>query len=246
MSKDDAKKEQIGEIKLRNVRLSFAALDKPAKDSVNEKTGETIKGKFKGNLLLDKKDPETKAKLKLIKETAQKVLEAKFGKDNVPKLKPERVCLRDGDLEDWDGYEGCFYVSANNGSKPTVVDRSREPVEPGDKQWPYSGCYVDVIIRLWAQNNKAEMGGKRLNASLEAVRFWKNGDPFSGSKPVDAKSAFDDDGDDVEDEFNEDDEDETPKKKAKKRPVDDDEDEDEAPKKKKKRPVDEDDDDDLI
>ena len=37
MSKDDAKKEQIGEIKLRNVRLSFAALDKPAKDSVNEK-----------------------------------------------------------------------------------------------------------------------------------------------------------------------------------------------------------------
>lgn len=244
MAKDE--KKQIGEVILKNVRLSYAHLDKPQKDSKND-AGEIIKGKFGASLLMKKGTPETKAMVAKIKAASEEVKAAKWG-NNPPKFKPERVCLRDGDLEDWDGYENHLYVSTSNNQKPTVVDKSREPVEPGDKQWPYSGCYVNAVIRIWAQNNEADKGGKRINASLEAIQFKAHGKPFSSAKPVDVNSAFDDESEEDEQEFDEEDEDETPKKKAKKRPVDedDDEDDDAPPKKKKKRPVDEDDDDDLI
>lgn len=44
-----AKNEVIGEVILKNVRLSFADIYRPAKDRVDKKTGETIKGKYGAN-----------------------------------------------------------------------------------------------------------------------------------------------------------------------------------------------------
>ena len=175
MSKED-KKKQIGEVILKNVRLSFAHLDRPQKDSKND-AGEIIKGKFGASLLMKKGTPETKANLAKIKAASEEVKSAKWG-NNPPKFKPERVCLRDGDLEDWDGYEGHFYLSANNANKPVVVGKDRESVEPGDKQWPYSGCYVNAVINIWMQDNEH---GKRANAKLSSVQFFKDGEPFSAS-----------------------------------------------------------------
>ena len=56
----------------------------------------------------------------------------------------------------------------------------------------YPGCYVNVVITLWAQNNKF---GKRINANLLAVQFVKDGNPF-GEARVDVGSIFDDIEDD--------------------------------------------------
>lgn len=224
MSKED-KKKQIGEVILKNVRLSYAHLDRPQKDSKNDR-GETIKGKYGASFLMKKGTPETKALMAKIKAASEEVKAAKWG-SNPPKFKPERVCLRDGDLEDYDGYEGCFYVSTSNKDKPIVVGKDRETVEPGDKQWPYSGCYVNAVIRVWAQNNESDKGGKRINASLEAVQFKAHGEPFSSVRPVDPNEAFDDESEEDEQEFS-DDEDEAPKKKAKKRPVEEDEDDEDS------------------
>ena len=136
---------------------------------------------------MKKGTPATKAMIAKIKAASEDVKAAKWG-DNPPKFKPERVCLRDGDLEDWDGYEGNYYVSTSNKDKPTVVGKDRDSVEPGDKQWPYSGCRVNMLVRIWAQDNDY---GKRQNASLEIVQFFKDGEPF-GAGPVDPNEKFGD------------------------------------------------------
>ena len=39
----------------------------------------------------------------------------------------------------------------------------------------YGGCYVDMLIRPWGQDNKF---GKRVNAALVAVQFKRAGERF--------------------------------------------------------------------
>lgn len=189
------KEKDPTEVVLKNVRLSFADLFKPGKPQKND-AGEEVPGKYKANFLLEKGTDSTKANLKKLKAAALAAKEKKWGEnpDKHPKLKPEKICLRDGDLEDWDGYADCMYLSANNADKPGIYNRNRKPVESqNDSQAPYSGCYVNAVVRLWAMDND---NGKRLNASVEAVQFFKDGEAFSGRKPVDPNDAFEDFGDD--------------------------------------------------
>lgn len=123
---------------------------------------------------------------------------AKFGDDEKkwPKLRPDKVCMRDGDLENYDGYEGMLYVSTNADRKPQIIsnrkDREtgkwREP-QAGDRDAPYSGCFVNALIRVWYQDNEH---GQRLNASLEVVQYLRDGDAF-GAAPVDPNEKFTDD-----------------------------------------------------
>ena len=61
-----------------------------------------------------------------------------------------------------------------------------EPVQEGDQQAPYSGCYVYGSITLWLQNNSY---GKKINANLRAVQFERDGEAF-GMKPVNAEDEF--------------------------------------------------------
>jgi hypothetical protein len=51
----------------------------------------------------------------------------------------------------------------------------------------YSGCYVNMTVTLWTQDNEY---GKRVNANLRAVQFVKDGEAF-GVAPVDAEEEFD-------------------------------------------------------
>jgi len=55
---------------------------------------------------------------------------------------------------------------------------------------PYSGCYVNANIEVWAQDNSF---GKRINAQLKGVQFYRDGDAFSGSAPS-SPDEFDDVG----------------------------------------------------
>jgi hypothetical protein len=191
------KKEFVGEVILTNVRLSFADIYEPAKDRKDSKTDEVIKGKFGANFLMEKGTAETKANQAKIKKAGHDAKVKKWGENEAkwPKLKPEKLCLRDGDLEDYDGYEGNLYLSANNGQKPQVItnrkDKNKKWVEaaPGTPNSPYSGCFVNALVRLWVQDNEH---GKRLNASLEVVQFLRDGTPF-GAAPVDPNERFTDD-----------------------------------------------------
>ena len=154
-----------GQITLTNVRLSFADIFKAK--AVND--GEP---RFSANFLLDKE--KDKAQIKKVGDEIRRLETTTFkGK----KLPADKVCLRDGDEKDYIGFAGTLYVSAANKRRPTVVDRDKSPLSAEDGK-PYSGCYVNAIVRLWAQDNQF---GKRINASLEVVQFLRDGEPFGAA-----------------------------------------------------------------
>lgn len=92
----------------------------------------------------------------------------------------DRTALHDGDTKaDYDGFPGNMFVTSRSKTRPTVIDRDRSPLTAADGK-PYSGCYCNVIIELWAQDNNF---GKRINAQLKGVQFVKDGDAFGGGTP---------------------------------------------------------------
>ena len=172
-------------IKLSNVRLSFASLFNKASFNGQET-------KFEGTFLIDKKS----GKKDIVKlQTAVKSLIAE--KLEGVKLKSDKICIKDGDLEDYEGYEGTMSVKASNNVRPTIINKDKSQLSDEDGVI-YSGCYVNAVIELWAQDNNY---GKRINANLLGVQFVKDGDNFGTG----AKVASDDDFDDISDGSEEDD-----------------------------------------
>ena len=167
------------QIKMKNVRLSFPSLFRKAVFSGAET-------KFEGTFLLNKE--EHADTIKAIQAEIAKML-----KDELKaKLPADKICLKDGDEIEYDGYAGCMSIKASSAKRPIVIGKDKAPISEDDNVI-YSGCYVNAIISLWAQNNQF---GKRINASLEAVQFAKDGEPFGdgGSKAsVDDFDIIDDD-----------------------------------------------------
>lgn len=181
-------------IKLKGSRLSFS---KSLFTASRFKEGSPLK--FSCSFLIDPSSKQGQAQIKTILKEATGVMEAKFGKGKVPKGAEFCFGYSDGDdfevagntyhstVREYDGYEGLFYISSSNSTRPTVVDRDRSPLAEEDNK-PYAGCQVNGTITLWAQNNE---GGKRVNANLRGVQFDKDGEAF-GVKPVEADDEFDD------------------------------------------------------
>lgn len=162
-------------VKLENVRLSFPELfnAKPFQDSAP---------KYSAQFLLDK--VKDKAQIDMLRKAAMEVAAAKWT-TGVPK--GVQYCVRDGDEKDYQSHQGMMYISASNPEdhRPGVIDRQSRPIVESDGTI-YGGCYVNVSIDLWAQDNKY---GKRINANILAVQFVKDGDPF-GAKPINAAEEF--------------------------------------------------------
>jgi hypothetical protein len=176
------KKNKSVEVKLTNVRLSFESVFK--RKSFGE---DDANPRFSATFLIDKRRQEDQVRL-----CEDAIDDAKFAKwgDRQPTLKAEKLAFRDGDDEDYDGYQGHMFVAARSDRRPKVIDRDRTPLTEDDGRI-YSGCYVNAIIRFWAQDNK---WGKRVNASLEGIQFVKDGEAFTGGAPLN-EDAFDDLGD---------------------------------------------------
>lgn len=191
-------KPVVGEVRLKDVRLSFAHLFEPQPGIFDKRTGKTSEPRWGANFLIPKNGAHGIAELAKIQAAAKEAKRAKWGDEkNWPKLKPERLCLRDGDLEDYDGYDGHYYLSSGRQTKtkdgaenppPALVDRDKSRLEKKSGKL-YSGCFVNAIVRIWAQDDPTY--GKRINCSLEAVQFARHGDAF-GARPVDPDEAFDD------------------------------------------------------
>ena len=170
----------MSQIKMKNVRLSFPSLFRKAVFSGSET-------KFEATFLLNKEEhAET------IKQIQAEI--AKMLKDELKaKLPADKICLKDGDEIEYDGYAGCMSIKASSAKRPIVIGKDKSPLTEDDNVI-YSGCYVNAIISLWAQNNQF---GKRINASLEAVQFAKDGSPFGDGGSKASVDDFDivDDGD---------------------------------------------------
>lgn len=175
---------------LKNVRLAF-----PCLWEAKQVNGEG-KPAFSCTALLGADDPQVDGLNELVDKVANEkwgtktktILGAIRGKDN--------VCVHNGDLKaQYDGFEGNFYVSARSYTQVLVVDRDKTPLVAADGR-PYAGCYVDMNIQVWAQDNQ---WGKRVNATLRWVQFRRDGDAFAGTPPAQADEvpdiSDDDDGD---------------------------------------------------
>ena len=89
------------------------------------------------------------------------------------------ICLQDGATKaQHDGFDGNVFISARTKTRPTVLDKDKTPLTQADGK-VYSGCFVDVSMDIWAQDNKF---GKRINAKLLAIRFVDGGPAFSGGE----------------------------------------------------------------
>lgn len=158
-------------LKLTNVRLAFPSLFEAK--AVNGE-GEP---RFSASFLLDPADPQVKT----LNAAIDAVAKEKWGAKTEAILKQlratDKVALHDGDLKSqYDGFPGMLYVSAANKVRPLVIDADKSQLAPSDGR-PYAGCYVNASIELWAQDNNY---GKRVNASLRGVQFFRDGDAFAG------------------------------------------------------------------
>jgi len=163
----------MANITIKNARLSFPNLFKKA-------VFEGKEGKYEATLLFPKSDTETYNKIMDAIEAAKKE-----GKVKVPDSK---LCIKDGDEFEYDGYAGMWAVKAGNTKRPTVINRDKTPLVEEDEV-VYAGCYVNGIINLWVQNNQY---GKRINANLLGIQFVKDGEPFSDGAKVAGVDEFDD------------------------------------------------------
>lgn len=171
------------QVKLKNVRITFPHLFVAAVVQDGDKPS------FSSNFLIEKDDPQVKAINAAIDAAAKEKWGVKADAMVAQLRKQDRVCLHDGDMKaTMDGYAGRLYISARNSIKPTVVDADKTPLTQQDGK-PYSGCYVNVVLDIYAQDNKF---GKRVNASLGGVQFFRDGEAFAGGR-----AASEDDFDDV-------------------------------------------------
>ena len=176
-------------ITVKNGRAAFAQFFEPKAFN-----GEG-KSEYSCSLLLDPADPQVKTIQSAIEAVAAEKWGAK-AKDVLKTMRAaDKTCLHDGDLKSsYAGFPGNLYISARNSLRPTVVDKDKTPLVAGDGK-PYSGCYVNAVLELWAQDNKY---GKRINATLMGVQFAADGEAFSGGG-VASEDDFDDIAADTED-----------------------------------------------
>lgn len=154
--------------------------------------------RFEASFLMD---PTHKGHLRIInmiKAEAEKLAKEHWN-GKVPK--DLQYCFGDdGNGKEYEGYEGMFVIATNKKAEEgrvTIVDADGNPVQVGDVGWPYSGCYAHATISLWT--NHHAKGGKRILANLRAIKFARDGEPFSAQAPVDMDNEFDDYGDDFSD-----------------------------------------------
>lgn len=161
-------------------KYSCATILEPStKGFVGDANPDSTVGKAKGYRWTDFKTAFSQA----IMGAAEQKWGAKAG-DVVNQLKANnKLCLHSGEEKgETPGYKGNFFVNASNEVRPQVRSRNGGQLEASDGVI-YSGCYADVILDIWAQDNQF---GKRVNASLLGVTFSHDGERLAGGSTVTA------------------------------------------------------------
>lgn len=154
-----------GTVRVDNVRFSYPHVFKA--HAVNE--GDTPAFGITGLL---PKATHVEAR-KLLSEMIQQVQKAA----KIETVAADKKFLRDGDRKDEDGQfirpkeeRGHWTVNAREQRRPAVRGPNKEVLTSEDADKIYGGCWGNILIRPWAQNNKF---GKRINAGLTAVQLGR-------------------------------------------------------------------------
>lgn len=168
---------QSNKVILTDVRASYLYVFQPFKGK-NDKGGDT--SSYTGHFIFAQ-DSENFAR---VQTAIRQAATNKWGAKAAEMLKAlsgqDRLCLHRGDISKpgEDAYAGMLYVSSNGKKRPTVIDGDRSPLVEADGR-PYSGCYVNAIVDIWAQDSS---WGKRINAQLAGVQFVRHGEAFGGGR----------------------------------------------------------------
>ena len=135
--------------------------------------------KFSTSVLIPKSDTVTVARVKKAIQAAYEEGEGKLkgnGK-SVPPLATLKTPMRDGDVErpDDPAYEGHWFVNANSGTAPGVVDINRQPII--DTSEIYSGVYARVSLSFYAFNSN---GNKGIACGLQNIQKVRDGESLGG------------------------------------------------------------------
>lgn len=178
-------------VRIENVRLAFPALWEPKAVNAGDKPS------YSAAFLMPPDHPAVPEIEKAMKQAAKDKWGDKWEAVFTSLVKGLKVCLHDGDAKaEYDGFRGHMYVSASSKSTPLVIDRNRNQLNERDGR-PYAGCYVNVSLEIWAQDNNY---GKRINAMLKGVQFVRDGDAFTGGGAPASPDDFDDLGDTGDDD----------------------------------------------
>lgn len=147
--------------------------------------------KFSVSLIIPKSDTKTIEKIKAAIQAAYEEGESKLkgnGK-TVPALSVLKTPLRDGDLErpDDEAYANSYFVNANSGTDPGIVDADRQPII--DHSEVYSGVYGRASINFYAFNSN---GNKGIACGLNNLQKMRDGEPLGGKTRAEDDFADDD------------------------------------------------------
>lgn len=169
-------------------RAAFLRIDKPEKF---QGTGEP---RFSASIIIDPASPShQKVKDAMLAAAAKQWGESKAEAAVKALTKGLKTAYIDGDTKpDVMGFEGNWVIQAHAkaNTPPALVKTVGGKNVRLDRETQtdiYSGCYVNAIVELWAQDNQ---WGKRINAQLAGLQFVRNGEPFSGGRPA-AADDFD-------------------------------------------------------
>ena len=149
--------------------------------------------KYSVSLIIPKSDTKIIEKIQAAIQAAYDEGQGKLkgnGK-SVPALSVLKTPLRDGDAErpDDEAYADSYFINANSGTAPGIVDADRQPIL--DRSEVYSGVYGRASINFYAFNSN---GNKGIACGLNNLQKIKDGESLG------CKSRAGDDFDTEEDD----------------------------------------------
>lgn len=150
--------------------------------------------KYSVSLIIPKSDTVTVKKIQAAIQAAYEEGQAKLkgnGK-SVPALSVLKTPLRDGDMErpDDEAYAGAYFLNANSGTAPGIVDADRQPIL--ERSEVYSGVYGRASISFYAFNSN---GNKGIACGLNNLQKIRDGEPLGGKARAEDDFATDDEDD---------------------------------------------------
>ena len=149
--------------------------------------------KYSVSLIIPKSDTKTIEKIQAAIQAAYDEGQGKLkgnGK-SVPALSVLKTPLRDGDAErpDDEAYADSYFINANSGTAPGIVDADRQPIL--ERSEVYSGVYGRASMNFYAFNSN---GNKGIACGLNNLQKIKDGEPLGGK--FRAEDDFDTEEDD--------------------------------------------------
>lgn len=135
--------------------------------------------KYSVSLIIPKSDTKTLEKIRAAIQAAYEEGQSKLKGNgrSVPALSALKTPLRDGDAErpDDEAYANSYFINANSGTAPGIVDADRNPIL--ERSEVYSGVYGRASINFYAFNSN---GNKGIACGLNNLQKIRDGEPFGG------------------------------------------------------------------